>query len=689
MGRPQVPRPVAPPQLEEEPTDRPRQRISSSPLRRLEGEEKEVQRRNEPVHVGLRLTVMGIVVLGLFSMMIVRLWSLQVLQGPAAKQYEHNLSTRTIPISPPRGLILSRNGSILVANQVMPVVTLNRQEAANNPSVIQHLAVALGISTAVINADINDQQDSIYQPVPVAVGVSASEIVDLTEHQAEFPGVTVSYVAERTYPNGDLGAQMLGYVADITSSELKQLSKDGYLPSDVIGQAGIEAQYEKWLRGHPGKQVLEVDALGDPVGTRSETAPTPGDDVVLNIDVGLQQAAEQALASEITKLHTQGLPTDSGAAVVIDPQNGSVFAMASYPTYNPAWWVGGMSTAHYKTLTDVSSNYPMLNRVMQGDYQPGSSFKLATATAALDDGLITPYTPEPDPGSFTIPGRCSGQCTFINNESESCGSCDVETAITISDDVFFYTMGYDFWADSGTYGQEPIQQKAAEYGFGQSSGIDLPSEYYGQVDGPSLRIQQHKLAPKAFPNTYYGPGDALETAFGQGETLVTPLQLANAYATFANGGTRYAPEVAAAIVSPTGKVLKVFKPKVMGHVPLPSSTYNAIFTGLQGVVNSDAPGDTGTAYSAFQGFPVSKLPLAGKTGTATTSSNSNVPPTALFIGFGPATGDPRAPQYCVAVVIPLSGYGASDAAPVVRAIFQYLVAHPVPKLNLHLPPAGT
>jgi len=630
---------------------------------------------------------MGIVVLGLFSIMLVRLWSLQVLQGPAAKQYEHNLSTRTLPISPPRGLILSRSGSVLVANQVMTVVTLNRQVAANSPSVIQHLAVALGVSVSAINADINDQQDSIYQPVPVAVGVPASVILDLTEHKAVFPGVTVSYVAERTYPNGKLGAQMLGYVSDITSSELKALAKDGYLPSDVIGQSGIEAQYETWLRGRPGKQVLEVDALGDPVGTQSETAPTPGDDVLLNIDAGLQQATEQALASEITKLRSQGLPTDSGAAVVIDPQNGAVFAMASYPSYDPSWWVGGMSTAHYKALTDPASQYPMLNRVIQGDYQPGSTFKLATATAALDAGLITPFTFITDPGSFTIP-NCSSNCTFINNESESCGSCDVETALTISDDVFFYTLGWEFWAAPTAYGQEAIQKKAAAYGLGQPSGVDLPGEYYGQVDGPSLRIAQHKAAPTAFPNTYYGPGDALETAFGQGETLVTPLQLANAYATFANGGTRYAPEVVAAIVSPTGKVVKVIQPKVMGHVSLPSSTYNAIFQGLQGVVNSDAPNDVGTAYGAFKGFPLTKLPLAGKTGTATTSTNKNVPPTALFIGFGPATGDPKAPEYCVAVIIPLSGYGASDAAPVVRQIFQYLVAHPVPKLNLHLPSAG-
>jgi penicillin-binding protein 2 len=678
-GSAPTPPPSLPPLTEEDAADRTRQRISSSPLKRIEGEEKEIQRRNEPVHIGLRLTVMGVVVLGLFSMMLVRLWSLQVLQGPAAQRYEQSLSTRTISLAAPRGLILSRDGSVLVANKIMSVVTLSRQTAVNDPGVIQRLAVALAIPTSQINEDLNDQQDSLYEPVPVAVGVPDTTILELTEHPTEFPGVTVNYVAERTYPAGGVGAAMLGYVADITSSQLRALAKDGYLASDVIGQSGVEAQYESWLRGKPGTQVLEVDALGETVGTESETAPTPGDDIVLNIDAGLEAALQQALANQIATLRqSPSTPANSGAAVVIDPQTGAVLAMVSDPTYNPEWWVGGMSTSHYTELTNPSSQYPLLNRAIQGLYQPGSTFKLATATAALNDGLISPYTYVTDPGSFTIPD-CSGQCTFLNNDGESCGSCDITTAITMSDDVFFYTLGYDFWADSKQYGSEPIQKLAAEYGFGQPTDVDLPGEYYGQVDSPELRIQQHKEDPSAFPDTYYGPGDALETAFGQGETVITPLQLANAYATFANGGTRYEPEVAAAIVSPGGKVVRVFKPQVLGHVSLPASTYDAIFKGLVGVVESHM----GTGYLAFNGYPYSKLPLAGKTGTATTSSNPNAAPTALFVAFGPATGNTGAPQYCAAVVIPQAGYGADAAAPVVRSVFQYLIAHPLPKLDLH------
>jgi len=628
---------------------------------------------------------MGVIVLGLFSIMIVRLWSLQVLQGPSYQRLEHGLTTKTVAIAPPRGLILSRNGSILVANRVMPVVTLDRHVAANDPAVIQRLAVALGVSASTLDADLADQQDSVYEPVPVAVAPTESVIVGLAEHKAEFPGVTISYVAERTYPDSETGAQMLGYVSDITASELKQLKAEGYLPSDVIGQSGVEAQYERWLRGTPGKQELQVDALGNPVGTVSVRAPAAGDDVVLNIDAGLEKVAQTALAKQITKLRAAHLPADSGAAVVLDPQNGAVLAMASYPTYNPSWWVGGMSTAHYAALTSQSSGFPLLNRAIQGLYQPGSTFKLATATAALDRRLITPTQLITDPGYFTIPACTGGLCTFHNNESESCGSCDVTTALTISDDVFFYTLGYYFWVEQNRYGQAAIQQTAASYGLGQPSGVDLPAESSGQVDSPALRKEQHTAAPKAFPNTYYGPGDSIEMAFGQGETVITPLELANAYATFANGGTRYAPEVAAGIVSPNGRVIKVFKPRVEGHVSLPPRTYRAIFAGLRGVITSPA----GTAYAAFQGqFPSSKLPLAGKTGTATTSSNTKAQPTALFVAFGPATGDRSAPRYCAAVVIPEAGYGAEAAAPVVRTILTYLADHGLAKLRLAAPAGG-
>lgn len=681
---PRAPRPIErSPGLEQEEILRPGAKPPVSSLKRLEEEEKEQARRRSTVHVGLRLSFMGVIVLGLFSAIIFRLWSLQVLNSSTALKSVTSLTTRPVTITPPRGLIEARNGTALVSDKVEPVVTLNRQVAHNHPAVVGRLAAALGIPLSQIRADISNQQNSIYAPVPIEVGVPPSDVVYLSEHHGLFPGVTVADVAERQYPYGDLAAQLLGYTGDISAAELKQLSKEGYSQGDVIGQSGVEYQYEKYLRGHPGVRDLSVDAQGVPVGTKHVTPATPGDEVVLNLDLGLQKAAQADLQSELNTLAAQG-QGGSGSVVVEDPQNGQILAMASAPTYNPSWWVGGITERHYKELTSQASNEPLLNRVTQGLYTPGSTFKLATATAALRSGLISPYTLVSDPGYFNVPGCTGGGCHFVDDESSGCGSCDVETAITMSDDVFFYTMGYWFYSDCQSehrYCDNPIQKAAAQYGLGQPSGIDLPGAYDGQVDGPGLRKLQHKEAPKAFPYTYYGPGDAINTAFGQGETQITPLELANAYATFANGGTRYAPEVAGEIISPTGKVVRKIKPKVMGHVYLSATDRQAIMTGLEGVTTATGPeGGTATATLQELHYPYSKLPIAGKTGTSQTSATSNRY-NSLFVGFGPTSH----PRYVIAAVFPNASYGADDAAPVVVKLFEYLIKHPVEPLHASVP----
>ena len=448
---------------------------------------------------------------------------------------------------------------------------------------------------------------------------------------------------------------------------------------------------EPWLRGTPGSQVLKVDAYGNPIGVKSTTPAKPGSDVVLNLDLGLQQTLETALADQIASLQASGKKAASGAAVVLDPQTGAVYAMASFPSYDPSWWVGGISEQRYKELTSAANHDPLLNRAMQGLWAPGSTFKLVTATAALNDGLITPNSYLPDPGYYKVQ-NCKGQCTFFNNQHEALGNIDVQTALTASDDVFFYTLGAEFWSayeNGGHYGATPIQDVAADYGFGKLTGIDLPGEYAGQVDTPELRKAQYAADPKAFLSNYYGIGDNINMAFGQGETLVTPLQLAAAYGEFANGGTRYAPQVAAAAVSPTGRVVRTFAPKVTGHVNLPPSTYQAMLAGFEGVITAPGPPSTtatGTAYGAFKGYDYAALPIAGKTGTATETNVAGVQPTAWFVAWGPTP--PAKAKYVVAVVIDQAGYGASAAAPVARKAFEYLIAHPIGAPSLKVPSNG-
>jgi penicillin-binding protein 2 len=656
--------------------DRHRTRIvSSSPLKRIEEEEREQQRRQESARFGLRLTIMGLVVLLAFSAVVVRLWSLQVLHSSHYRNAALVYEEQTVPVTPARGLILARGGQVLVGDQVLPVVTLSRSEATQ--VVIGRLAALLNESVADVNTALANPQASPYQPVPIAIGVSQSTIVFLSEHPSMFPGVAVTFAAERTYPDGETAAQVLGYTGDINSSELKALAKYGYNSNDVIGQSGVEATDELWLRGRPGSQVIKVDASGNPVGTLKTTAPVSGDDVVLNIDLNLQKVVESALTTQIQSLQASGLPADSGAAVVLDPETGAVFALASVPTYSPSWWVGGISDQHYELLTSQADHDPLLDRAIQGLWAPGSTFKLATATAALNDGLLASLGGYiDDRGFYQIAPPCSGQCTYYNNQNEKGqGPINLATALTVSDDVFFYTLGADYWYDSGTYGQTPVQDVAQQYGFGQLTGIDLPNEYSGQVDSPRLRQTQHSENAQAFPSTYYGIADNIEMAFGQGETLVTPLQEAVAYGTFAAGGTRYAPQVVNSVVSPTGKIVQQFKPRVTGHVALPSGTYAQILEGLEGAIYDT----NGTAYDTFKDY--NGMPLAGKTGTATESSNTNVQPTAWFVAFGPTS----APRYVVAVVIDQAGYGAQAAAPVAKQIFTYLTNHPIGSPNLRPP----
>ncbi len=683
-------RPVRPVSQAAEPEQRrasPRQ--GTSPLKRLEDEEKEQARRTESVRFGFRLSVMGLLVLCLFSVMVFRLWSLQVLHSSSARADVAASTTRDVTVSAPRGLIEARGGQVLVSDKVQAVVTLNRQVAADRPAVVARLAVVLGITVADIKADLDDDQLSPYEPVPVEVGAPATVVVYLAEHASMFPGVSVSNVAEPHYDYGDLAAQTLGYIGDINPSELKEDKGQGYVAGDEIGQAGIEASYERYLRGVEGSKELLVDADGDVVGTKSVKAAKPGDDVVLNLDVGLQEQAQKDLAAQIAYLDSTGEPVDQGAVVVEDPQDGAILAMASLPTYDPSWWVGGISTAHWNDLNEASAHDPLLNRVTAGLYTPGSTFKIATATAALNDAeYLPPYgetltanTYISDPGYFTIPD-CSSGCTFQDDESSGCGSCNIVTAIAMSDDVFFYTLGYWFYEQSKQYGPDPIQKVAAEYGLGQPTGIDLPGGNLteeSQVDSPELRVEQHKSDPSVFPYTYYGPGDAIETAFGQGETVITPLQLADAYSTFANGGTRYAPEVASEIISPDGKLVKKIKPKVMGHVHLPASTRDTMLQGFEEEVTS--PIGTGYPPAQLTDYPYSELPIAGKTGTSQINPTNPNLTNALYVAFGP-TSDPK---YCIAVVIPNGGYGDEAAAPVAFRLFEYLIKHPVGKVTPKVP----
>jgi penicillin-binding protein 2 len=625
----------------------------------------------------LRIRIVGVVVLVLFGVLVLRLWTLQVVEGKTYAAAVTRNEVRVVSVPSPRGEIVDRNDTVLVSNVPQEEILLSRAEVAQNPAIVGQVAALVGQTPAQVEASVTNNQYSPYEPIPVAVGVTASTVQYLQTHQSEYPGVTAMTVAQRTYPQGGTtGTQILGYLGDITSAYLAKHPSEGYTQGSQIGVAGIEAQYEPYLKGVAGRQALSVDAQGNVVGTLSTTAPQIGDTVVLNIDTGLQQWVEQELNQQIaTDRNTfdgvdQRYPAaTTGAAIVLNPQNGQVLALASYPSYDLNEWIGGISNSNFAALQASGAEN---DNVTEGLYTPGSTFKLVTATAALQDGLWTPGQYYDDTGTFKIAG-CPAPgvnndtgCTLHDNPGDASGAYNISGALTVSSDSFFYNLGQAFWEDKGTYGTTPIQNQATAYGEGTITGIDLPGEAQGRVDSYLVRAQLHSEAPKAFPYAAsWFTGDNIEMAFGQGETVLTPLEQAVAYATFANGGTRYAPEVASEVVNPmTGKVVQKIEPKVTGHVAITPTNYSAILQGLEGVISNQ----NGTAYGDFVGFP-SPWNLAGKTGTA--SNQANQEPNSWFVAFGP---NPN-PQYLVLAVIGQGGYGASAAAPLVRNIFDYIAAN--------------
>jgi len=638
----------------------------------------------------VRLRVVGLLVAALFALMFIRLWYLQVLDTSTYSQTVAQNQVRLVQVPAPRGQILDRSGtSVLVGDKVTRNITLSRVSAQEHPNVVGELAALLDTTDKKIDAAINNDQFSLYEPVPVKINASLADVLYIGEHSTMFPGVSISSGTQLTYPDGASGAQMLGYVRQINGAELKAHSTENYQLGDEYGQDGLENQYEPALRGKPGVDRVEVNAKGNPVGSLGETQPVAGENVVTNIDNGLEQTLQQSLDGEIKSL--QGVRDQStgkvehptgGAVVALDPQTGAVLALVSSPTYNPAIWNSPtISQAQLNSLGNAQSD-----NAINGFFTPGSTFKLATATAALQTGLISPSSTYHDTGSYAIPGctvGAPGCVTYTDNDQPASGTyLNVSQALTVSSDTFFYNIGAQFWDDykkNGQYGETPIQDVAGQYGYGQKTGIDLPGEDagdYARVGSPSVVAKEHAQDPTAYPYGGWFTGNNLQMAFGQGDTVITPIEQAVAYATFADNGTRYVPQIAAGIVTSTGKVVKTFAPQVAGHVVMSPANHQAMLAGFEGAVNS--PG--GTAFGSFQNFPFGKLSLAGKTGTA---SSLETVPTSWFVGWGPVNN----PQYLIVVVIEKGGYGASAAAPVARAGFQYLVTNPVAPVVLS-PPGG-
>ena len=616
----------------------------------------------------LRLSVLGMVVLSLFCALLARLWYLQVLASPSLKLQAQQNSVAVEYTEAPRGRILDRNGRVLADNRVVLALVAKRDQLEKHPDVLPRVSSLLGVPIEQLNDRIADERFSRVKPVPLAVDVPKDKMILFRERQGDFPGIEGLQLTERVYPNGTLAAHVLGTVGEINDKELEPRKSAGYKSGDTIGKTGIELTYETDLRGEPEIAKLEVDSVGRVQRSLGLQAAVQGDDVRLSIDIDIQRLAEESLAQgiDVARKSTEffsGKPfvASGGSVVVLDPRDGSVLAMASNPTYDPNEFVNGISVKRFAELNDPAGYFPLNNRAIQGLYAPGSTFKLATSLAALKVGLITPRDTYNDQGSYTVTGERSS--TFTNARSIRNGLVNVSQALTVSSDVFYYSLGERFWDGRGKYGQAAIQDVARSLGMGDYADIDLPFEANGRVSDPAGREKLHADNPVAFPYPEWYTGDNLNIAVGQGDTVITPLQLANSYAAFVNGGSVFAARVGDAVLDRQGQALRTVEAKVLRRSELPAGSREAIHAGFRGVVSDPK----GTGYGAFAGFPLAAFPVAGKTGTAEVGGKQD---TSLFTAYAPAEN----PRYVISAVLEQAGLGASAAAPVVRRVLEGIAA---------------
>jgi penicillin-binding protein 2 len=629
--------------------------------------------------------VLSVIVAVLFLALSSRLWYLQVLAGDRYGDLAEGNRIRQVVIEAPRGRILDRDDKVLVRNRAAWAVTVKPSELGDRRAVLGRLARLLGTTRAKLEARLADYTGSPLRGIPVAEDVPMEQLFYLTEHAERFPGVAPEVLALREYPSGTTAAHVLGYVGEISPEELKQKRFRGYRAGDIVGKAGVELTYDRWLRGRNGVQDLEVNAAGEVVGSLGGRPPVPGKDLRLAVDLEVQRTAEQALAegmraARVLPDRERGgtYPAPAAAAVVLKPDDGSLLALASLPQYDPRRFVGGISRRDFARYA-TDSGKPLLQRAVQSVYPPGSTWKPFTALAGLRSGVITPSTTYHCPGSFTL-----GDYTKRDWTPRGHGTVALSDSLRLSCDVYYYNLGAQFGAaeraqeDRGEKVDEKMQATARGFGFGRQPDLDLPYGAEGTVPTREWRKrfwERNKKEYCAGSSAIYRDlcregwrwqgGDNLNIAIGQGDLQVSPLQLALGYAAVANGGTVYRPHVGQAVLDPvSGRAVRTVAPRVEGVARVPGGALAAVAQALATVPTG------GTATSAFAGFPLDRFPVAGKTGTADLPPKA---PFAWFASFAPVSN----PQYVVVVMVEEGGHGGESAAPVARAIYQKLFGLPV------------
>ncbi|MEU1032968.1 penicillin-binding protein 2 [Streptomyces mirabilis] len=649
--------------------------------------------------VQIRLVVIQILVLSLLGTLGGRLWYLQIRNGQEYAKEASGNHVQQVVQPAVRGSILDARGVPIADNETRLVVSASRTDLMkmkdDGKAVLTKLAGVLDMKPEdviqkVRLCDAKTPQPcwngSPYQPIPITDEATAKQALQIRERSEDFPGISAEPEAVRRYaaPGKANTAQVLGYLSPVTDAEITQAkdSSSPYLRSDQVGRSGLERQYDKELRGKAGVTRYEVDNLGRVIGKAKSDAAQSGSNLVTSIDSRVQRVAEYELDTamktarqQFDKITGENYKADSGAVVVMEAKTGRIVSMASAPTYDPNAWVGGISAKDYKALTGKNSDYPLLNRAIQGQSAPGSTFKVVSTAAAVEAGY------EWDGGYPCTSSYSVGGQVFKNFEGENFGPISLGRALEVSCDTVFYGLADNEWKKDGGINPKKGEPKdyffkaAHQFGLGKETGVDLPNEVTGRVPDRQWK-QSYWKANKdvwcktgkkdgdyvqkiAYENCLEGnkmrEGDEINYSIGQGDTLVTPIQEAMIYGALANGGTIHSPTIGKAIVSADGKTVQEIKPKVKGKLPISKATLKGMDSALEGVVTR------GTAAWKFGGWPQDKIALHAKTGTAEVYGKQT---TSWFATY---TKD-----YTVVMTIAQAGTGSGASGEAVRNIYNAL-----------------
>ncbi len=659
-----------------------------------------------------RFTIIVVLVASMVVTLLARLYYVQVLDPNKPHQTAGLLHAGDVAVPAPRGLIVDSTGHVLVDNTSVQVLTIDQDRVDAQPqhgrAVLSKVAALLHMSEARLAAEITPCSKTVpapcwtgepYQPVPVASRLSTSVLLAVSEHREDYPGVAIQTVTLPSYPYGSLAGQVLGYTAQTTAADKKLDPR--LTDADTIGASGLEQTYDSVLRGTDGVQTKNLSPQGYSVSDGAYQAPVQGETLVTSIDVRLQRLAEQSLVQQIHDSRAAGKPATGGAVVALDPQTGRVLAVASYPDYDPQLFVGGISQKNYAALTSPAADDPLVSRAVAGQYAPGSTFKLITTSSLVSHSEISVHDRYPCPGSVAIDGRVK-----TNFDSESFGApISLEDALGFSCDTFFYVpAANEYYADQAriAHGKKPheyLQQMAANFGVGTAPGIDLPADeqatgsyadretrlarwkanratYCAQARGgfphvapPSERSFLTKLASENCTDGWrYHAGDNADMAIGQGETTMSPLQLAVAYSALVNGGRILEPKLGWGVVDASGKLTRTITPQLRDRVPVQQKTLDYIANSL----------NFGRGWAVSGAFAYLDSPYAprigGKTGTAEVFGKQD---TSWLATWGPIyhtkQGHHVRARFVLVGMVEQAGTGATAAGPMLKRIWDALL----------------